>query len=48
MVKAFPGRRTDGDVADEARGYVIGEAEADIEDFAIVGFEMGTLREMTG
>jgi hypothetical protein len=47
MVKAFPGRRTDSDVADEATGCIIWEAEADIEDLSIVGFEMGTLGGMT-
>ena len=48
MVKTFPGRRTDSDVADEATGCVIWEAEADIEDFPIVGLEVGTLGGMTG
>ena len=48
VVKTFPGRRTDSDVANEAAGCVIWEAEADIENFAIAGFEMGTLGGMTG
>ena len=48
VVKTFPGRRTDSDVADEATGCIIWEAETDIEDLSIVGLEMGTLGGMTG
>jgi hypothetical protein len=45
VVETFPGGRADGDVTDEATGFVAIEGEADVEDSSVevVGVEMGAL-----
>jgi hypothetical protein len=50
VIEQFPGRRVEGDVADEAAGAIVLERETHVEDLSVVavGVEIRALADRSG